>query len=302
VSISHQSTCLTTQSHRVFATQSTPTPSSTRTTYLGQPPKGMLTVTQLEQAAATEEIDTVVVGFTNLYGQLLGKRFDTDFYLSSCHKDGTHACDYLLANDIEQNPTPGYKTINYENGYGDVHLVPDTDSLRLATWQDSTAMVVCDIYDNKTHQLHPMAPRSILRKQIDKASAMGFACMAASELEYYQYETDFRTAHKANWQQSLIQPVSTYMEDYHLQTTATEEKYTAVFRHHLKHSGIPVENSKGEAGLGQHELNISYSDILQMSDRHAVYKQALKEMAQQLGISLTFMAKPFTVSYWRNTH
>ncbi|CAF5162230.1 unnamed protein product, partial [Rotaria sp. Silwood1] len=57
------------------------------------------------------------------------------------------------------------------------------------------------------------------------------------------------------------------------------EKYNEAFRYHLKASGIPVENSKREAGIGQHELNIKFSDVLSMAD--------------QLGVSVTFMAKPF---------
>jgi glutamine synthetase len=84
------------------------------------------------------------------------------------------------------------------------------------------------------------------------------------------------------------------MEDYHILQTGREEKYTGVFRKHLKASGIPTENSKGECGIGQHELNVRYADILPMADRHLVYKQCLKEVADQLGMSVTFMAKPFT--------
>jgi glutamine synthetase len=42
---------------------------------------------------------------------------------------------------------------------------------------------------------------------------------------------------------------------------------------------VPVENSKGEWGLGQHELNVRYADALTMADRHSVLKQCLKELA-----------------------
>ena len=53
-----------------------------------------------------------------------------------------------------------------------------------------------------------------------------------------------------------------------------------------------MECSKGEWGKGQHELNVRYSDILTMADRHAVFKQCFKEVADSLGMSVTFMAKP----------
>ena len=54
---------------------------------------------------------------------------------------------------------------------------------------------------------------------------------------------------------------------------------------------MPVESSKGEWGLGQHEINVRFTEALEMADRHAVYKQCLKEVADQLGVSVTFMAK-----------
>jgi glutamine synthetase len=68
------------------------------------------------------------------------------------------------------------------------------------------------------------------------------------------------------------------------------EGFNAAARRHLKHSGVPVENTKGEWGLGQHELNIRYAGTLTMADRHVVYKQCLKELADQMGMSVSFTA------------
>jgi glutamine synthetase len=75
-----------------------------------------------------------------------------------------------------------------------------------------------------------------------------------------------------------------------LQGTRTEGFHAAA-RRHLKLSGVPVENSKGEWGRGQHELNVRYAEALDMADRHVVFKQCLKEIAEATGMSVTFMAK-----------
>jgi glutamine synthetase len=53
-----------------------------------------------------------------------------------------------------------------------------------------------------------------------------------------------------------------------------------------------VENSKGEWGRGQHEMNIRYADVLTMADRHTVMKLLMKETAERQGRAVTFMAKP----------
>jgi glutamine synthetase len=54
---------------------------------------------------------------------------------------------------------------------------------------------------------------------------------------------------------------------------------------------VPVEFSKGEWGRGQHEINLKYSDVLEMADRHTIYKNGVKEIAAMNGVSATFMAK-----------
>ena len=62
-------------------------------------------------------------------------------------------------------------------------------------------------------------------------------------------------------------------------------------RNGLHGAGIPVENSKGEWGPGQEEINVTYAEALEMADRHAIIKNGAKEIAHGLGKAITFMAK-----------
>ncbi len=253
-------------------------------------PRGMLTLDQLAVVVAAEAIDTVVVGFTDHYGRVHGKRFDASFFLEEAHEHGSHACDYLLTADMEMEPVPGYQYANWELGYGDFHMVPDISTLRIADWLDRTALVLCDLHDPKTHEMVPVAPRSILKRQLAMAADAGFAAKGASELEYYLFEDSYREAAELRYQG--LRPAGWYIEDYHLLQGTREEFYNAAVRRHLSRSGIPVENSKGEWGRGQHEMNVRYTDLLAMADRHTIMKLAMKEIADALGVSVTFMAKP----------
>jgi glutamine synthetase len=60
----------------------------------------------------------------------------------------------------------------------------------------------------------------------------------------------------------------------------------------MTEAGIPVEFSKGEAAPGQHEVNIHYTDVLDMADQSVLFKHGAKEIAWLNGYGLTFMAKP----------
>jgi glutamine synthetase len=251
--------------------------------------RGMLTLDELISLVKKDEIETVLVSFTDHYGRLLGKRFDAGFFVEEGTKKGAHGCNYLLTTDMEMEPVAGYKYANWELGYGDFHIVPDFNTLRLASWLDKTALVLCDLKDEKSHNPVAVAPRSILRRQIKRTTALNYTSMAGSELEYYLFEDSYKLAAKKKY--TNLKPMGWYIEDYHALQGTREEIINAEVRRHLKNSGIPVETSKGEWGVGQHELNVRYADVLTMADRHIIFKQCFKEIADRLGMSVTFMAK-----------
>ena len=64
-------------------------------------------------------------------------------------------------------------------------------------------------------------------------------------------------------------------------------------RRTLTDVGVPVECSKGEWGWGQTEVNLHYAEALESADRHVLFKEGVKELAQRHGLSATFMALPF---------
>ncbi len=82
-----------------------------------------------------------------------------------------------------------------------------------------------------------------------------------------------------------------YIEDYHIFQTSKEEGGHPRHAQRPAAAGIPVENSKGEWGPGQEELNVRYADVLTMADRHVIMKNGMKEIAHQHGKAITFMAK-----------
>ena len=107
--------------------------------------RGMMTLEELAASVAADEIDTVVIAFSDHYGRLLGKRLDAEYFVEDAAQHGTHACNYLLTTDMEMEPVPGYRFANWERGYGDFHLVPDLNTLRRASGLEGTAIGLCDV-------------------------------------------------------------------------------------------------------------------------------------------------------------
>ena len=248
---------------------------------------GNMTFDALKEAVARGEIDTVVVAGIDMQGRLMGKRFLAQFFVDGGWEE-THCCNYLLAVDMEMTTVQGYKSSNWQTGYGDYVLKPDMATLRRIPWLPGTALVLGDTLD---HHHHPVAhsPRAILQKQVARAKALGFAPMMATELEFYLFENSYENLRDGGL--TALKPISAYNEDYHIFQTTKEEDVMRAIRNGLYGAGIPIENSKGEADAGQEEVNYRYSDALDTADNHVIVKNGIKEIAWTKGRSVTFMAK-----------
>ena len=248
---------------------------------------GKLNFKELQSAVKSGEIDTVVACIPDMQGRLVGKRMQAEYFLDSAHEE-THGCDYLLANDIDMEPVPGYAASNWEKGYGDFVLKPDLATMRRIPWLDGTALVLCDVLDHHHHDV-PHSPRAMLKKQIARLSAMKMSAYFASELEFYLFDETYRSADAKHYRD--LTTAGAYIEDYHIFQTSKEEGVMRAIRRGLEAADIPVENSKGEWGPGQEEINVRYTDALTMADRHVILKNGCKEIAHQQDKAITFMAK-----------
>jgi glutamine synthetase len=250
--------------------------------------RGMLSLDELRTEAEAGTIDTVVTAFTDMQGRLFGKRIQIEFFLDDVTEHGIEGCNYLLALDMEMDPVPGYELANWEQGYGDFAIVPDMTTLRRIPWLERTALVICDVAD---HHGEPIAasPRQVLIAQYERAREMGYVPMFGTELEFFLFKESYAEAHEKGYRD--LTPTIPYILDYHILATTMDEPYIGAIRRGMQGAGIPVEFSKGEAWLGQHEVNTRYADVVTAADRHTIFKNGVKEIAFLNGISATFMAK-----------
>lgn len=249
----------------------------------------MKTISQgdFERMTANGAIDTVLAVFPDQQGRLAGKRYTARTYLSQA-REGWEGCDYLLGCDLENEPLPGYTSFSWEKGYGDFMVRPDPNTLVLVPWLDRTALVIGDI-EGHDHQPLAVAPRQILRAQVRRAEAMGIRLRLASELEFYVFNDSYEQAGAKGYR--ALDTAGKYIQDYHILQTTKEEKLMQPLRRYFDALGFEVENSKGEWGPGQEELNLGHEEPVEMADRHSIFKHGVKEVAALMGLSVTFMAK-----------
>ncbi|MFC2967760.1 glutamine synthetase family protein [Acidimangrovimonas pyrenivorans] len=249
---------------------------------------GNMTFEALREAVSSGAVDTVIVAGIDMQGRLMGKRFHAAHFVDSAHAE-THCCNYLLATDLMMATVQGYKATSWEAGYGDYVLRPDMATLRLVPWLEATALVLCDMLDHATHEEVPHSPRALLKAQIARAEALGLTPMMATELEFFLFEQSYAELRDAGWRDPKT--LGGHNVDYAIFGTTKEEEVMRAIRNGLYGAGVTVECSKGEAEIGQEEINVKYSDALDTADMHAITKNGCKEIAFLKGRSVTFMAK-----------
>nr|WP_240895442.1 glutamine synthetase family protein [Kineococcus siccus] len=245
-------------------------------------------VEQLRAAVAAGEIDTVLVAMTDMQGRLQGKRCSAEFFLDEVLSNATEGCDYLLAVDVEMNTVGGYALSSWEAGYGDVVLRPDLSTLRRVPWHEGTALVLCDVESTAGGSVD-VSPRQVLRRQLDRLRERGLEAFVGTELEFLLFDDTYEQAWDKRY--TGLQSANRWNLDYSLLGTARVEPVLRAISRGMTGAGLYVESAKGECNPGQQEIAFRYADALTTCDNHVVYKTGSKEIAAQLGRSLTFMAK-----------
>ncbi|MFC5928988.1 glutamine synthetase [Cryobacterium melibiosiphilum] len=249
---------------------------------------GYLGLDALTDLVAAGTIDTVIVAFTDMQGRLVGKRVSARLFLEEVREHGAECCNYLLAVDVDMNTVDGYAMSSWSRGYGDMAMIPDLTTLRLAPWLPGTALVTADL---QWQDARPVvaSPRQILQKQLARLHSRGLTALVGTELEFLVFDDDYRTAWRKGYRD--LTPGSDYNVDYALLASTRMEPLLRDIRLAMDGAGMYCEGVKGECNLGQQEIAFRYADALTTCDNHSIYKNGAKEIAAEHGKSLTFMAK-----------
>ena len=249
---------------------------------------GMLSHADLEKLVADGDIDTVILAFCDMQGRLTGKRVSARLFVEDVAEHGAECCNYLLAVDVDMNTVDGYAMSSWETGYGDMVMKPDFSTLRRLPWVPGTALVMADLSRVDGDPV-TVAPRSILNRQIDRLAERGLVPYVGTELEFIVFDDSFREAWGKGYRH--LTPATDYNIDYAMLASTRMEPLLRDIRLGMTGAGMYCEGVKGECNLGQQEIAFRYDHARTTCDNHTIYKNGAKEIADQHGKSLTFMAK-----------
>lgn len=236
---------------------------------------------------------TVIVASPDLQGRLIGRRVPAESF-DRVSVDGVDVCMCVFAWDITQGldliEADAFPRCGMHNGIPDVTLLPDLSTLRPAAWLDGIAICLADPYDKAHGEYLPLSPRVILKTQISRLRTLHRRVRVGTELEFYLFRNSPRELRKAGFRG--LEPTTLVPADFMIHEGNGYEAFFHSLRADLHASGIEVEAAQSEWGTGQWEMTFVYGEPLEMADRHALYKLAVRDSATAAGMSATFMARP----------
>ncbi|HLU99183.1 MAG TPA: glutamine synthetase family protein [Thermobifida alba] len=170
----------------------------------------------------------------------------------------------------------------------DMLALPDPTTFQVLPWRNEphgTARMYCDILMPDGSPSYA-DPRNVLKRQLSKASDLGFTFYTHPEIEFYllKKKPGFGELPEPNDDGGYF--------DHTPHNSAHDFRRSAIMM--LEDMGISVEFSHHEGGPGQQEIDLRYADALTTADNIMTFRLVMKEVALEQGIYATFMPKPFT--------
>ncbi len=169
----------------------------------------------------------------------------------------------------------------------DMLLEPDLDTFRLNPWKkpDGTrvARLICDV-KLPDGSPFPGCPRTTLKRQVERAAAMGYSMVAGPEAEFFLFQKD-------GLGKTLIEThdVGGYFDLTPVDKGEEARRDIVIM---LEEMGFEVEAAHHEVAPGQHEIDFRYADAVECADNVSTFRFVVKKVAQDQGLHATFMPKP----------
>jgi glutamine synthetase len=169
----------------------------------------------------------------------------------------------------------------------DIAAIPDLRSFTPVPWEPSLGRFACDVYVEGEEW--PYDPRTILRRQLEKAKTAGYEFMMGLELEYFLLRQD------EDGQIRVADPLDNLEKPcYDLRGLTRNYDFLRRVSNYVNGLGWGNYANDHEDANGQFEQNFTYTDALTSCDRAIFFRYMIHTLAQQDGLLATFMPKPFT--------
>ena len=252
----------------------------------------------VEQFLTDHAINRVQVFGVHHDSLLVGKVLSPATFLRSIG-GGFGIADYAFGIDRMGEPAFGFSASWRSTVLGDIHLVPDLSTLRLAPAADGAAFCLADAVGLDGTPI-PMCGRGMVRRLSAELADRGYSSKFAFEIEGQFFEGTAGQNRERGWRNLRPFGVGGHLP-YLAQDVHRLDPIMAEVCRRLEVLGVPWEAWNAEAATGQFELNIEPSAPLDAADHVLLARAMCKDVAEEQGLSVTFMPR-VTEDYGNGLH
>lgn len=169
----------------------------------------------------------------------------------------------------------------------DIQAVPDPGSFRVVPWQPGLGHVIGDARVEGAEWAY--CPRTILRKQIDRAAQQGLVFKIGFEAEFMLVDFDEKGG------LVVADRFDTWPKPcYDVKGLTRQFDFVTTLSRYVTELGWENYAVDHEDANGQFECNVTFADAMETADRAVFFRYMTETVARQHGMIATFMPKPFT--------
>lgn len=234
-----------------------------------------------------EGVKRVKLAFTDLDGVHRGKYVNLDKF-ASIVGEGAGFCDCVLGWDLDDQLYDKANFTGWHTAFPDARYEVDLQTERRLADENGTPLFLLN-FVSADGGLHPICPRSLLKRVLAKADSMGFAIELAFEYEFFVFEETAHSIRDKDYRE--LRNFTPGNFGYSVLRNSAESELFHEFMDYCEGMGTPVEGLHCETGPGVWEAALVHSDALAMADAAALFKTFTKVFFQKRDLLATFMAK-----------
>jgi glutamine synthetase len=241
-------------------------------------------IKQARQIVEQRGLNHIKVGLFDIDGVMRGKYMSREKFFSALD-NGFGFCDVVLGWDIKDQLYDNAQYTGWHTGYPDASVRILPDSCRELPLENNMLFFMAE-FDGRAEEI---CPRALLRRVIEKASALGLQVFSGFEYEFFVFNETPESVREKKYQ-NLV-PLSPAEFGYSvIRNTVESETYQDILDLSEK-MDFKIEGLHEETGPGVLEAAITYSDALSSADKASLFKTFTKIALQKKSRMATFMAR-----------
>jgi len=236
----------------------------------------------------SEGIRRIQLGLTDIDGVMRGKYLSLDKFASVIQSGGAF-CDCVLGWDVMDQLYDNVRYTGWHTAFPDAPFRLDPATERRLPGEGDLPFFLGEFVQPQGKERHPLCPRSLLQKVLDRAADLGYGAKTGFEYEFFVFDETPHSLREKGYRG--LKPLTPGNFGYSvLRSSVESELFRGLMDYHLALE-CPIEGLHCETGPGVWEAALAADSALRAADNAALFKTFTKVFFEKRGKVATFMAK-----------